>query len=104
VDSLRLYFPYDSHMSRFDKPCHQVYMYFFLRSGWQVQFLLPDLKTPLPRKLTVADPEKIRELARRGEALGTSEAKQMLEYAIEVRRGGIYLRLTPAQFAKLRRP
>lgn len=28
---------------------------------------------------TFADPEKIRELARRGEALGTSEARQMLE-------------------------
>jgi hypothetical protein len=84
-------------MSRFD--CHQVYMYFFKRGGWEVQFLLPDLKTPLPPKLTFADPEKIRELARRGEALGTSEAKQILEYAIEVGRGGIYLRLTPEQFA-----
>jgi hypothetical protein len=90
-------------MSRYDRPSHQVYMYFFLRSGWQVQFLEPDLKTPLPRKLTFSDPEKIRELARRGEAWGTSEAKQMLEYAIEVGRGGIYLRLTLAQYAKLRR-
>lgn len=90
-------------MSRYEKPSHQVYMYFFLRSGWQVQFLQPDLKTPLPKKLTFADPEKIRELARRGEALGTSEAKQMLEYAIEVGRGGIYLRLTPGQYAKLTR-
>jgi hypothetical protein len=89
-------------MSRFDS--HQVYMYFFKRGGWEVQFLLPDLKTPLPKKLTFVDPEKIRELARRGEALGTSEAKQILEYAIEVGRGGIYLRLNPEQFAKLRRP
>jgi hypothetical protein len=54
--------------------------------------------------LTFTNPEKIRELAHRGEALGTSEAKQMLESAIEVGRGGIYLRLTPEQFAKLRRP
>ena len=36
-----------------------------------------------------------RELARRGEAMGTSEARQMLEYAIEVGRGGVYLKLTP---------
>jgi hypothetical protein len=79
-------------------------MYFFLRSGWQVQFLEPDLKTPLPRKLTFSDPEKIRELARRGEAWGTSEARQMLEYAIDVGRGGVYLRLTPEQYAKLKRP
>jgi hypothetical protein len=48
-------------------------------------------------------PEKIRELARRGEAWGTSEARQMLEYAIDVGRGGVYLKLTPGQYAKLRR-
>lgn len=88
-------------MSRYEKPCHQVYMYFFKRGSWEVQFLLPDLKTPLPKKLTFADAEKIRELARRGEAWGTSEARQLLEYALEVGRGGIYLRLTPAQYRKL---
>jgi hypothetical protein len=90
-------------MSRYDRQSHQVYMYFFLRSGWQVQFLEPDLKTPLPRKLTFADPEKIRELARRGEAWGDSESRQMLEHAIEKGRGGVYLRLNPEQYGKLRR-
>jgi len=55
-------------MSRYDRPSHQVYMYFFKRGGWQVQFLEADLRTPLPRKVTFSDPEKIRELARRGEA------------------------------------
>jgi hypothetical protein len=48
-------------------------MTFFLCRGWQVQFVEADLKTPPPRKLTFADPEKIRELARRGEAWGDSE-------------------------------
>jgi hypothetical protein len=43
-----------------------------------------------------------RELARRGEALGTSEPKQLLEYAIEQGRGGLYLNLTPDQYRKLR--
>jgi hypothetical protein len=90
-------------MSRYDHPSHRVYTYFFLRSGWQVQFLEPDLKTPLPRKFTFADPEKIRELAKRGEAWGDSESRQMLEHAIETGRGGVYLRLTPEQYAKLRR-
>ncbi len=52
--------------------------------------------------MTFADPEKIRELARRGDAMGTSEARQMLEHAIETGRGGIYLRLSPEQFAKLK--
>ena len=69
-------------------------MSFFSRSGWQVQFLEGDLKTPLPRKFTFADTEKIRELARRGEAWGDSESRQMLEHAIENGRGGVYLRLT----------
>jgi len=41
-------------------------------------------------------------LAGRGDALGTTESKQMLEFAIEVGRGGIYLRLTPEQYKKLR--
>ena len=100
---IRLLFAYTQGMSRYDRPSHQVYMYFFKRGGWQVQFTEADLKTPLPRKLTFTDPEKIRELARRGEAWGTSEARQMLEHAIETGRGGIYLRLTPEQYAKLRR-
>jgi hypothetical protein len=92
-------------MSRYDRPSHQVYMYFFKRGGWQVQFLEADLKTPLPRKLTFTDPEKIRELARRGdgEAWGTSQSRQILEHAIETGRGGVYLRLTPEHYARLRR-
>jgi hypothetical protein len=88
----------DGAMSRYDRPSHRVYMTFFFREVWQVQFVESDLKTPLPRMFTFADPEKIRELARRGEAWGTSEARQMLEYGIEAGRGGTYLRLTPEQF------
>jgi hypothetical protein len=78
-------------------------MTFFRRSGWQVQFLEADLRTPLPRKFTFTDADKIRELARKGEAWGDSESRQMLEYAIENGRGGVYLRLTPDQYKKLRR-
>jgi hypothetical protein len=77
-------------MSRYDRPSHRVYMTFFLRDGWYVQFCESDLKTPLPRKLTFRDPQKIRELARRGEALGTAEARSMMDYAIKVGRGGCY--------------
>ena len=101
---IRLSFAYTANMSRYDRPSHRVFMTFFQRSGWQVQFLEADLKTPLPRKLTFTDPEKIRELARKGEAWGDSESRQMLEHAIETGRGGVYLRLTPDQYAKLRRP
>ena len=79
-------------------------MSFVYRKGWQVHFVEADLKTPLPRTFSFADPEKIRELARRGEAMGTSEARQLLEYAIEAGRGGVYLKLTPEQHARLKRP
>ncbi len=89
-------------MSRYDCPSHRVYMYFFKRGGWEVQFLEGDLKTALSLKLTFTDPEKIRELAKRGEAWGTSEARQILENAIENGRGGCYLRLTPAQYSRLK--
>ena len=102
-EHLLLSFAYTLHMSRYDRPSHRVYMDFFYRQGWQVQFCEADLKTPLPRKLTFTDAEKIRELARRGEAWGDSESRQMLEHAIETGRGGVYLRLTPAQYAKLQR-
>jgi hypothetical protein len=102
-EQLRLLFAYTRLMSRYDRPSHQVYMFFFKRGGWEVQFLEADLKTPLPRKLTFSDPEKIRELARRGEAWGDSESRQMLEHAIETCRGGVYLRLTPDQYGRLRR-
>jgi hypothetical protein len=54
---------------------------FFFSLGWQVQFLEADLKTPLPRKLTFSDLEKIREPAKRGEAWGDSESRQMREHA-----------------------
>ena len=53
-------------MSRYDRAVHQVDMFFQLRGTWDVQFLEPDLKTPLPRRLSFKDPAKIRELARRG--------------------------------------
>src|SRR5579859_5702516 len=43
------------------------------------------------------------QLARRGGAWQTSESRQMLEHAIDVGRGGIYLRLTPEQYRALRR-
>jgi hypothetical protein len=54
--------------------------------------------------LTFTDPDKIRELARKGEAWGDSESRQMLEHAIENGRGGCYLRLTPEQYGMLTRP
>ena len=64
----------------------------------------PGLQTPLPKKLTFRDEGKIRELARRGEACQTSEDRQLLDYAIAKGEGGVYLKLSPGQYAALRRP
>ncbi len=90
-------------MSRYDRPSDRVYMSFFFRKDWQIQFLEADLKTPLPRKLTFNATQRRLGSWRGGEAWGTSEAGQMLELAIEQGRGGVYLRLTPEQYARLRR-
>ena len=79
-------------------------MRFVRREVWHVTFEEPGLQTPLPKTLTFRYEGKIRELARRGEAWGDSESRQMLELAIEHGEGGVYLRLTPEQYAKLRRP
>jgi hypothetical protein len=77
-------------------------MNFMLRDGWQCQFLEEDLKTPLPRKLTLRDPAKLFELAERGGCLMNLEGRQAIEHGIEMGRGAIWLTLTAAQYSKLR--
>jgi hypothetical protein len=46
------------------------------KGGWHIQLLEADLQTPLPRKLTFADPAKIIEMAERGGALKDLAARQ----------------------------
>lgn len=77
-------------------------MTFMLRDGWRCQFLEEDLKTPLPKKLTFADAEKLFELAERGGCpMDDLEGRQAMEHGIEIGRGGMWLNLTPEQYAKL---
>jgi hypothetical protein len=92
------------NMSRYTTANHHVYRRFERRQYWHVSFLEPGLERELPRKLTFSSPGKILELARKGEAWGTLEHRQALERAIETGQGGCYLRLTPSQYARLRRP
>jgi hypothetical protein len=80
----------------------RVYMSFMLADGWYCQFLEEDLKTPLPRKLTLADPAKVVEMAERGGYSMHLEGRQALDRAIEVGRGGVWLELTEEQYAKLK--
>ncbi len=77
------------------EPTHRIYMQFVLRNGWQVSFLQADLASSLPVALTFRDPEKIRELARQGKGLLTSEARALFEYSIGKGRGGIHLDWPP---------
>jgi hypothetical protein len=104
VDYFRLMFAYTVGMSRYTKANHRIFMQFVLRDVWHVTFLEPGLQTPLPKTLTFKDEGKIREPARRGEAWQTSEDRQLLDYAIARGEGGVYLRLSPDQYARLRRP
>ena len=99
VDIVRLMFAYTDSMAQDER--HRVYMSFMDRQGWQVQFLEADLKTPLPRKLHFKSAEKVIELVARGGGLGNLESKQMLDQAIEMGRGGVFLSLTSEQYAEL---
>ena len=78
-------------------------MHFMLREGWFCQFLEEDLKTPLPRKMTLEDPGKLFEIAERGGYKLTLENRQAIENAIAMGRGSIWLDLTQEQYAKLKK-
>jgi hypothetical protein len=80
---------------------HHVYMTFFLLGGGQVQFLSSDFRTALPNKVTLADPEKIREWAMQGQAISTPKSCQIFQHAIDTGSGGIHLNLTRNQFHDL---
>jgi hypothetical protein len=62
-----------------------------------------DLKTPLPKKMTLKDPAKIFEIAERGGYKLTLENRQSIENAIVSGRGSIWLDLTQEQYQKLRK-
>jgi hypothetical protein len=103
VDFVLFFFAYTGCVSRYTMATHTVYLTFMTcEGGWRCRFLEADLKTSLSRTFNFAHADKIRELARRGEAWGNLESKRALEHAIETGKGGVYLRLTPAQYATLR--
>ena len=78
-------------------------MHFKLREGWFCQFLEEDLKTPLPKKMTLKEPAKLFEIAERGGYKLTLENRQSMENAIAMGRGSIWLDLTQEQYAKLKK-
>jgi len=78
-------------------------MHFMLSDSWHCQFLEQDLKTSAGKPLTLATPEKIIELARRGGAEMKLEDVQAIEYAIQMGRGNLWLNLTEDQYRKLKK-
>ena len=88
-------------MSLQTKPFQRVYMLFSLGKYWRISFLTNDLATSPLKTLTFADPEEIRDLAQRSQALGTSEARALFDYSIGRGGGGLYLQLAPEQYSKL---
>jgi hypothetical protein len=84
-------------------PRRRVYMSFMLQHGWYCQFLEADLKTSLPKKLSLPDEAKIFELAERGGGMKNLEARHAIQHGIEIGRGGFWLELTDEQYQKLRK-
>jgi hypothetical protein len=80
----------------------RVYMHFILRKGWFCQFLEEDLKTALPKTIRFTDDKKIREMAKRGGFTLNISGRRELEEKIRKGTGGVWLELTPEQYAKLR--
>ena len=56
-----------------------------------VSFSKKDLKTPLPRKITLKDLESVRALAVRGGCIMNLEKRQAFEYAINTGCGVVWV-------------
>ena len=78
-----------------------VYMHFLFRKEWVCQFLNEDLRTPLPRQVHFTDEKKIWKMAKRGGFTLNITGRQELQEKIRKGGGGIWLELTPEQYAKL---
>ena len=80
----------------------RVFLRFSFRQGWFCQFLEEDRKTPLPRTVLLSDERKLFELVKRGGFTLNISGRLEIEEAISKKRGGVWLELTPDQYAKLR--
>jgi hypothetical protein len=81
---------------------HRIYMYYMRRDSWMCQFLEEDLKTPLPRKFSFRNPDKIRAIVEKVGSFANLQDRQALDYGIETGRGGVWLQLTEEQYARLK--
>ena len=68
-----------------------------LRQGRHCRFPEEDLRTSLPRKVTLDCPENLIEMAERGGSNLNLEERQALNRGLETGRGGIWLGLNCSQ-------
>ena len=82
---------------------YRVYLSFFVRGDgeWIVQFSRSTLDRTIGPLRVWDSPEIIRELIRRTPTKMDSEAKAILEHALQAGRGGMFLELLPEQYASL---
>jgi hypothetical protein len=76
-------------------------MSFMLRDGWHCSFLEEDLKTPLRRRLCFRDDAKVRQMHQRFGESHLLEDLRLLEHALDMGRGGVWLRLSDDQYRAL---
>ena len=80
----------------------RVFLQVSFRQGWFCEFLEEDRRTPLPRTECLLMSESCFELVKRGGFTLNISGRQEIEEAIRKKRGGVWLELTPEQYAKLR--
>ena len=78
-------------------------MQFMLYEGRYYQFLGADLKTSLPKKLTIRNQQKLLRMAECGMPNMTNEERQRMQHDIASGRGGIWLDLSEERYLKLKR-
>ena len=75
-------------------------MYFRRFHGWHCSFRTVDRKK-LPKEFTFKVPSTLRELAKRGNGLIDKWDRDGFDLALEMGKGGVWLRLSDDQFKAL---
>ncbi len=91
----------ERYCTRCKPPLRPIYVAFEQKKGWEV-IVYDRASQQRIRTLQFQDEGKLLEMVRRGGGLANLEAKQSIERAISDGKGGVFLRLTPEQFAKLK--
>jgi hypothetical protein len=79
---------------------HLVYMYFRYCSKWFCSFRT-ETRKKLPRELTFGKSASVREIVRRGNGLIDKWDREGFELALEIGKGGVWLRLNDSQYRAL---